>query len=130
MPDPDSDQVAAGNDPFSSIAGLRVREAVDDVALWTLRAASVGIVLDTDAPELAALVETGAGTDAADRAPLRALMLELVDAQTDPRDGDTPLRLVIRFDVDDLTELVGEIAAALTPAARRGLGLALLEVSS
>lgn len=129
MPEPDPG-VAAGNDPFASVAGLKVREAVDDVALWTLRSAQVGIVMPSNAPELAELISAGAATAVADAAPLRALMLELVDAEADPRDGEEPLHLVVRFDVDGLAELVGEIASALTPAARRGLGEALLEVST
>lgn len=105
------DEVAAGNvDPFRSTDGLPLRDVLAGVDVWRLEQAAVGAIVDLDG---------GPGE--------HGLHLGLVEH--DPDEGAEPHRaaIVVRFTVDDLSLLVGEIVAALTPAARRGLGQALLE---
>lgn len=108
MPEPD--EVAGGN-PFEDPTGLPIRDVLAAVDVWQLEDASVGIAVDHE----------GTG------ATFPALHLALLERE--PDDPAHPRRevVVIRFGLDDLALLLGQITAALKPEACRQLGLALLE---
>lgn len=129
MPDPD--EVAAGNpDVFAPHDGVPVRASLPDVDLWRLRGVQVGIVAPTTDEEVARVVPgQPLPPGVAAEELTRALLLELVDASADPRDGDEATNVCIAFELPDLELLIAEIGAALQPRVRYAIGMALVESS-